>query len=113
MDMIRVFLLLGDILFLAFVLRLVANGRLLLKYSLMWLFLGVVGLLCIVFPQFVYACSDAIGFITPSNFVLLLGIALLLAIALSLTVIVSRLSNVNRALVQRLALLEKEQEETT
>lgn len=90
------------------VFRLISQGKLLLKYSLLWMLLCVVTLLCDAFPGIVYWAADAIGFLTPSNFVLLVAVVLLLTIALSLSVAVSRAVVANKNLTQRLALIEYE-----
>ena len=88
------------------VFRLISQGKLLLKYSLLWMLLCVVTLLCDAFPGIVYWAADAIGFLTPSNIVLLVAVVLLLTIALSLSVAVSRAVVANKNLTQRLALIE-------
>lgn len=94
--------------FLYSVFRLISQGRLLLKYSLLWMLLCVVALVCDIFPGIVYWASDTIGFLSPSNFVLLVAVVLLLAVALSLSVAVSRAVVANKNLTQRMALLEHE-----
>ena len=86
--------------FLVYVLRLVSKGKMLLKYSL----------LCDLFPQLIFYCSTAIGFVNPANFLFLGAIVLLLAISLSLSVAVSRHVLAIKSLTQRIALLEKELE---
>ena len=106
---IRIILAVFAVLFLAYVLRLVARGKLLLKYSLLWLILGIAMLLCAAFPGVVIAISKLSGFITSSNFVFLIAIGILLAISLSLSVVVSRQLLSIKNLTHRLALLEKEQ----
>lgn len=110
-DLLR--LLLGA-LFVAFlfcVIKLVSKDKLLLKYSLLWILLCVVILVCDLFPQAMYWASDLLGFVSPSNFIFLVAIALLLAISLSLSVAASRAILANKNLAQRIALLEKELEE--
>ena len=97
--------------FLVYVLKLVSKGKLLLKYALLWLFLCAAALICDVWPQIIYAVSCAIGFISPSNFVLLGAVVLLLAISLSMSVAVSRHVLAVKNLTQRVALLEKELED--
>lgn len=114
MDVTIVLRLLIAVVFVSFllcVIRLVSRDKLLLKYSLLWILLGVVILVCDAFPEIMYWASDVLGFISPSNFIFLVAIALLLAIALSLSVAVSRATVANKNLTQRLALLEKELEE--
>ena len=91
-----------------FVVRLVARGSLLLKYSLLWILLGVAALICALFPQCLFALSSLFGFASPSNFIFFIGLFCLLAIALSLSVIVSRQTVKIKNLTQRLALIEHE-----
>ena len=96
--------------FLVYVLRLVSKGKLLLKYALLWMFLSVTALICDIWPQIIYAVSGAIGFISPSNFILLGAAMILLAISLSLSVAVSRHVLAVKNLTQRVAILEVELE---
>ena len=96
--------------FLLYVIRLVSKGKLLLKYSLLWIFLCGAVLICDLFPGIVYFVSDAVGFVTPSNFTFLVAIVLLLLICLSLSVAVSRHVMAVKNLTQRVALLEKQLE---
>lgn len=105
---IRICLGILSVAFSAYVLNLVAKGRLLLKYSLLWLILCLAMLICAIFPGVVYALSDLTGITAPSNLVFLVGIAILLAIALSLSVVVSKQVLSIKNLSQRIAILEKE-----
>ena len=95
---------------LACVFKLISREKLLLKYSLLWIALCALGLICDLFPNLVYWASNLIGFVTPSNFIFHVAIALLLAITLSLSVAASRTVIANKNLTQRVALLEKELE---
>ena len=54
--------------FLVYVLRLVSNGKMLLKYSLLWILMCMAALICDLCPQIIYSCSTAIGFVNPANF---------------------------------------------
>ena len=76
--------------FFAYVVHLVARERLLLKYSLLWMALTVVIVLCALFPQPLYSISSFLGFETPSNFIFFIGLFFLLAISLSLSSIASK-----------------------
>lgn len=95
------------LLFLGYVLRLVSKGKLQLKYSLLWILLCVVILVCDAFPGIIFWLSALLGFITSSNFLFIVAIVLLLAICLSLSVAVSRLTIAVKNLTQRIAILEK------
>lgn len=89
-----------------YVLRLVSKERLLLKYSLLWLVLALLLLICALFPDTLFSLSRAIGFEAPSNFVFFIGLFCLLAIALSLSVIASKQTIKIKNLTQRIALIE-------
>ena len=92
------------VLFALFVMKLVARGRLLLKYSILWFVITCALLAVAIWPDPIYALSDVLGFLSPSNFLLLLGILCLLAVCLSLSVIVSgqasRIARLNQRLTQ-------------
>ena len=65
-----------------YVVSLVGKGKLLLKYSLLWLCLCVVALFSVCFPELIYRISDCIG--------------------------ISRLVTACKNLTQRIAILENE-----
>ena len=91
--------------FFAYVVHLV-----LLKYSLLWMALTVVIVLCALFPQPLYSISSFLGFETPSNFIFFIGLFFLLAISLSLSSIASKQALMIKNLVQEQALLAKKLE---
>lgn len=93
--------------FLLYVAHLVARERLLLKYSLLWMVLTIIILLCAIFPQPLYGFAHLFGFENPSNFIFFIGLFFLLAIALSLSSIASKQSITIKNLVQEQALLAK------
>lgn len=106
--MVAITLTILSVLFGAFVVFLILKGRLQLKYSLLWLLLCLVMILVAIWPKPIFALSSALGFVNPSNFMIVVGMLLMLAILLSLTVIVSWQSGYIRMLVQEVALLKKE-----
>ena len=110
-SVLRAVLVVFSLLFVVAVLRLVSRGRLRLKYSLLWMGLGLVLMVCAVFPGLVSTVSRALGFGLASNFVFFVALVGLLGISLSLTVIVSRQAEMIRSLVQQVALLAKRVEE--
>lgn len=89
-----------------YIFHLVSKGKLLLKYSLLWLSLALILLLCAAFPSGVVFLAHIFGFEMTANFIYFIGMFCLMVIALSLTVIVSKQAKRINALVQRLALLE-------
>jgi len=100
-----------SLLFLVAVLRFVSQGRLLLKYSLLWLALGIVALVIALFPHLATFLARAFGFGLTSNFVFFVVLALLIVICVALTGIVSWQSRDIRSLIQQMALLKKDLEE--
>lgn len=84
----------------------VSRGRLLLRYSLIWLIAAVITALAAIFPLPIFALSSALGFTIPLNFILFVAVFFLLVICLSLSVIVSRQQIKIKNLAQRIALLD-------
>lgn len=94
----------------AYVIRLVVKKRLRLKYSLLWLALSLVALLCAIFPEPLFALAHLLGFVVPSNLVFFLAIFFLLVLCLSLTVIVSWQARDIRQLIQEIAVINNQLE---
>ncbi|AEB07233.1 hypothetical protein Corgl_1127 [Coriobacterium glomerans PW2] len=91
---------------LVYVLHLVKHERLQLRYSLLWLMLTTLTLLCAIFPKPLFSMSTFFGFETASNFIYFVGLLFSLVIMLSLSSIVSKQSTSIKNLAQRVALLE-------
>jgi hypothetical protein len=108
---LRIVMIVFSLLFLLVVFRLVAKGRLQIKYSLMWMVLTLVLIICSIFPQIIFFFARILGFNTASNFVFVVGMFMMMAIMLSLSMIVSWQSQYIRSLVQTVALLRKDLEE--
>lgn len=107
MIVLRIIVVVACVAFMLLVCKQVSAGRLLLKYSLLWLTLALVTILASIFPTPVYSLSHFFGFDTPSNFVFFVALFFLLAICLSLSVVVSKQATRMKNLVQSQALLEK------
>ena len=104
---LRIFLSVGLLVYFAFMFHMIKKGRLILKYSLVWLLCGLVLLVFLLWPQVLYTLSDSIGVSNPVNAVFLLFAGLSLLLILSLTSIVSQHNRTSRQTIQKLALLEK------
>jgi hypothetical protein len=92
--------------FLGFVFKMIASERLMLKYSLLWIFITVIILVCAIFPEPVFGLAKLLGFGVASNFIFLIAVFCLIAICLSLCAIVSKQSKKIKNLIQDQALLE-------
>lgn len=89
------------------VISLLKRKKLALKYTLLWLFVGVILAIFAVFPQLLKYISDFLGFVNSMNALYAFMIAFAFMLILSLTSIVSNQSQRIRQLTQHLAILEK------
>lgn len=103
---LQIFAILAVLAFLAVLIILLRKNRLSLKYSLLWLFSGIVLLVLSLFPGLLDSFSRLIGVYSSVNalFAVLIGCIILLMI--SFTAIVSKEKKEIVRLVQEMALLE-------
>ena len=104
---LRIFLAVAILFFLVSIINLLRKRKLDLKYSLIWLFSGLILFLMVLFPEIVYKLSYFVGIETPVNVVYVVEAMFVLLILLSLTTIISSLNAKNRETIQALAILEK------
>ena len=93
-----------SIVFLALVFRQVACGKMLLRYSFLWITLALVVMLAALFPEPIYMLSSFIGFENPSNFIFFAALFFLLALCLSLSIIISKQAIKMKNIIQEAAL---------
>ena len=89
-----------------FLLNLIKKGNMLLRYSLMWIFAGIVFALFALCPELLTFISDAMGFNLPVNLLFTVCIGAGMLVVMGLTVIVSFQKKRLRQLSQAIALLE-------
>lgn len=104
---LRIFLIISVLVFLAMIVYCLAKKRLNLKYSLVWLGAGVGTLALAIFPGIVEWIGRLVGIATPVNTVFLFAGMFMLLIIFTLTIIVSHLNTRIYRLTQMQALLEK------
>lgn len=106
---IRLRIILGVVVIVYFLLifHFVKKKMLALKYTLLWLFLGAVMTLLVLFPNLLTAFVKIIGIETPMYGLLVFAILFVMAITMSLTAIVSKQTERIKNLAQENALLEK------
>ena len=85
---------------------LLKKNRLLLKYSLLWIFAGVVMLLFAIWPSLLDRISRIVGIYNPANALFIIAFFCVILILISLTSIVSAMNEKIKRLVQNQALLE-------
>lgn len=93
------------LIFLANIIRLVSKKKLLLKYSLLWMLLALIMMICALFPEPIFVLSKALGVELASNFIFIVAIVCLLAICLSLSIVVSKQTAYTKTLIQEIAII--------
>lgn len=83
------------------------NRAIELRYTLLWIFSGIVMGVMLLFPQAFRAFINLLGITSTMNGLFVFFIGVLIMICMSLTSIVSRQTNKLRTLTQELAILEK------
>ncbi len=97
-----------SIVWIIIILRLVRNGKLSIKYSMIWLFVSLVLLIVGVFPKLMDLISNFFGFLTISNLVIGIILTLLLLLTLVLTMIVTNQKSQINNLIQEVSMLKKD-----
>lgn len=89
------------------VLELVRRRRLLERYALLWLAVGVGLVVLGAWRGLLSTVSAAIGVAAPPNALFAVGLGFIVLLVLNFSVVISRLSDQTKVLAQRLALLEE------
>ena len=103
---LRLDMFLGAVVFLVVILWLLKKGRLMVRYSIIWLMAGG-ALVFAVFPYIVLVLRDWLNMEMPVNVIFTLVLAFVLLLLLSLSTIVSGFAEKLKRLAQENALLEK------
>ena len=98
---------LGAAALLLVVLELVRRRRLLERYALLWLGVGMALVVLGLWRGLLSALSDAIGVAAPPNALFAVGLGFLIILVLNFSVVISRLSDQTKVLAQRVGLLEQ------
>ena len=113
---LQFFMLLAVALYFVLLIFFLRRKRISLKYSLLWLFSGIVMLLLALFPRILGWVSAAVGIVTPVNALFAVALFCIIIILMSMTAIVSKqnaqlvqLAQANALLEQRVRELEKKQ----
>ena len=93
-------------LLLVVIFELIRSRRLQERYAILWLVTGAVILVLSIWRSALGQLSDAIGIAYPPTALFILGSFFILLVLLHYSTVISRLSDQNRILAQRLALLE-------
>lgn len=104
---LTIFILVFSILLFAYLIKLVKDKNMSVKYALVWLAPLLVFIISTLFTGFFSKVAKMLGFETLVSFVFSILIAFLLVICLVLTVIVTRLRNRQKILIQELSILKE------
>lgn len=111
---IRVLLLIGAVLMLAFMLKKIRQSKLKIEYIIFWLAFSTLLVFMGIFPQVVSWISKSLGFQAPINLVFLLIIFVLIIKLFFNTLQISALENKVDSLTQQIAIerkIDRDQEE--
>lgn len=106
-DVLRIFLGIAVILYFMIIVHFLKKKTLLLKYTLLWIFSGIVMGILALWPQLLEWFVKLVDIKTPVNGLFIVCILAILVILMSLTAIVSKQSNRIKSLVQYVSMLEK------
>jgi len=106
MARVEIIALLGSLGLLALVVELVRRRKLGEAYSLLWLLTGVILLILSLWRELLDFLASLVGIFYPPTALFVVGFGFVLLILLQFSVAVSRLSDENRSLIQRLAILD-------
>ena len=101
---LRIELLIFAVLFLTIIFRSITKKRMQLRYSLLWLLIGLCILIAACFPAIIELVTTMVGIKIPANLIYFLGIVVLLILSYSHSVIVSKQSEQIKQLTQHLAI---------
>lgn len=104
---LTIVLIVAVILYFAIILSLLKHKKLNMKYTLLWLFTGVVLFILVIFPQIMVYFVRLIGMTDSMNGLYVMLIGFLFVLVMSLTSIASRQAQRITKLIQTQALLEK------
>lgn len=108
MRLLSTVLVLGLCVYFLVIIYLLKKRVLSLKYTLLWLFTGIVLLVVAIWPEIFDVIIRLMGIELPVNAVFLLTIGFLYMIVMSITAIVSKQTEQIKVLIQSVALLEKQ-----
>jgi hypothetical protein len=92
------------------ILELIRSRRLQERYALLWLLTGIVIFVLAVWRGLLGQLSDLVGIAYPPSALFVLAAFFVLVVLLHYSTVISKLSDQNRILAQRLALLENQLE---
>ena len=104
---LRVVLIVAIIVYFIMILIFLKNKTLELRYTLLWMFAGMMLAVLVIWPELLGRLVRLVGIQSNMNGLFIMAIVFIVMIMMSLTSIVSRQTNKIRHLIQEIAILEK------
>jgi hypothetical protein len=98
----------GVVFVLAVIIELIRRHRLQERYALLWIVTGTVMLVLAVWRQGLHAFADLIGVAYPPSALFMVAGLFVFIVLLHFSTVLSRLSDQNKSLAQKIALLEEQ-----
>ena len=98
----------GVVLVLAVIIELIRRHRLQERYALLWIVTGAVMLVLALWRQGLHAFADLIGVAYPPSALFMVAGLFVFVVLLHFSTVLSRLSDQNKTLAQKIALLEQQ-----
>ena len=108
---LRLFLLISAFIVLIFIFKKIRKSEFEIADSIFWFLFAAILAALAIFPTIAYVLSEALGFVSPSNFVFLAVIAILLIRLFNLNAELAHLRAKVNGLIQEIALREHEADE--
>jgi hypothetical protein len=102
----RILAVMLSILLLGLIIELVRRNRLKEKYALLWIITGMVILIMAVFDKLLIGITVLLGIALPINTMFFLGTFFIILINIHFSTVISKLSEQNKKLAQKVAMLE-------
>lgn len=84
----------------------VRSGNISIRYSMVWIFSGILFLFFSLFPDLMLSLAKFLGFEVLSNMIFLIVFSILFLICISLTIIVTHIKEQNKLLIQEISILK-------
>lgn len=107
---LQIIMIFASVLFLSYIILMLRNKKIELKYSLAWLLAGICLLAAALFPDLLKLLSNLLNIIEPVNTLFLSIIFFMLLIVFTLTIALSRNANRVKTLSQEIGIIKMELE---
>ena len=102
----NIFSLVFSVFLFLFIIELIRRKKLLEKYSLLWLAIAVFMMVASLSRRLLDILAESVGIYYPPAALFLVGLLFIVALLLHFSLVISRMSEENKTLAQKIALLE-------